>query len=129
MWGNSPTSTVGHTRRLPGQQVNITRGSVWRQAVKMVGSGSAGQHSDIGHHPAVGSARCTVTKEEFPVVSGAPPRGCHSRETELPRLALEPLTQVNMPGTGADHLSATALHHFRTHFIAGATYANAAMHY
>jgi hypothetical protein len=70
-----------------------------------------------------------VTIKGLPVVSGAPPGGRHSRETEIPRLFNQSPPKVNVPRAWANSLTTAALDNFRTYFIALAAYPDTTVDY
>ena len=88
------------------------------------------QHAEVGHHPAVGAARCAVTVEADAVVGRAPggggdllrPRG---RRPGRPGGSRRSRCQGPLPTCG----NAAAGHDLRSNFIAVAANPNATMHY
>src|ERR671914_2601288 len=100
-----------------------------------MGSGAAGpllvsprQHTDVGDHPAVGSAGCSVTVE-LPAVVGGTPGGCgHLNQACLPGLRDQDRAEIDMPWSKPVGTSSTPRHHLRAHFIALAANSDATMH-
>src|SRR6185295_8996108 len=110
MWGNSPTSTVGPTRR---------------PRAESIGSG----HAEIGDHPPVRPARGAVTIEGSAIVGTAPRGAGHPGEAQGPGLGREPAAQVQVPGAAARRGHAAPRHDFRSYFIAVPANPYPTMHY
>src|SRR6266516_2439951 len=115
----------GSNRYVPG---GGAKGSTHPHAATTMAAALRAWPAKIGDHPSVASARGAMREEAVAVVRATGRRDRHLFDAQVPGLAREERTQVEVDRRGAFG-EAKARRDFRTYFIARATNAYSTMHY